>query len=177
MGRLFDAAAAVLGIRLESRFEGQAPMELESLAGSVPGEVLPFPAGEGEDGMWVLDPLPLLAGLGERLAAGDHPARLAASFHESVAAAAAELAVKLCDAEGLYTVALGGGCFQNVRLLEGVATRLEAGGIRVLIPRVLGPNDGAVSYGQAVVAASRLDAGQEGGLGASARPPLVPHPG
>lgn len=177
MGRLFDAAAAVLGIRLESRFEGQAPMELESLAGSASGDLLPFPAGEGKDGMWVLDPLPLLAELGRRLAAGGNPVQLAAAFHESVAAAAADLAVKLCEMEGLYTAALGGGCFQNARLLEGVATRLEAEGIRVLIPRVLGPNDGAVSYGQAVVAAARLDAGEGEGRGASAPPLLIPRAG
>lgn len=158
MGRLFDAAAAVLGVRLEARFEGQAPMELESLAGSRPGEVLPFPVGDGPGGQRVLDPLPLLAELGSRFTAGEDPAALAASFHESVAAATAALAVELCEAEGLFTVALGGGCFQNARLLEGVATRLEAEGIRVLVPHLLGPNDGAVSYGQAVVAAARLDA-------------------
>ena len=54
-------------------------------------------------------------------------------------------------------MALGGGCFQNARLLSGVARRLEDAGLRVLVPRRLGPNDGAVSYGQAVVAAARMN--------------------
>ncbi|NJD19409.1 MAG: hypothetical protein FIA95_09035, partial [Gemmatimonadetes bacterium] len=82
---------------------------------------------------------------------------LAAAFHESGAEAAAALAVQLCGAEGLDTVALGGGCFQNVRLLAGVAARLDRAGVRVLVPRLLGPNDGAVSYGQAVVASARME--------------------
>ena len=66
--------------------------------------------------------------------------------------------MRLCDVHALDTVALGGGCFQNARLLEGVSGRLERSGLRVLTPRLLGPNDGAVSYGQAVVAAARLNA-------------------
>jgi hydrogenase maturation protein HypF len=53
-------------------------------------------------------------------------------------------------------VALGGGCFQNARLLTSVKSRLEESGLRVLVPRRLSPNDGAVSYGQAVVAAARM---------------------
>ena len=156
MGRLFDAAAAVLGVRTVARYEGQAPMELESLAGSTRGALLPFPAVQDDDGMWILEPLPLLIALGEGRVSGRPLAELAAAFHESVAEASAALAARLCEAESLDTVALGGGCFQNARLLDGVAGRLEAAGLRVLLPRLLGPNDGAVSYGQAVVAAARM---------------------
>jgi hydrogenase maturation protein HypF len=157
LGRLFDAAAAILGIRSVAAFEGQAPMELEALAGASRGELLPFPAQEGPDGLWVLDPLPLLEALGTARMRGGDVAELAASFHESVAEAAAALALRLCSAEGLATVALGGGCFQNTRLLGSVAGRLQRAGLRVLVPRVLGPNDGAVSYGQAVVASARMN--------------------
>lgn len=57
---------------------------------------------------------------------------------------------------GLGVVALGGGSFQNARLLAGVRRRLVARGLRVLVPRQLGPNDGAISYGQAAVAAAVL---------------------
>ncbi|MHB1193319.1 MAG: carbamoyltransferase HypF [Longimicrobiales bacterium] len=157
LGRLFDAAVAVLGVRTVAAFEGQAPMELEALAGRARGRVLPFPAAEGSDGVWVLDPLPLLEALGSARAGGGDVAELAASFHDSVAEASATLAVRLCGAQGLATVAVGGGCFLNARLLAGVADRLERAGLRVLVPRVLGPNDGAVSYGQAVVASARMD--------------------
>lgn len=158
LGRLFDAAAAVLGVRSEARHEAQAAMELEGLAGGIAADALPFPATRDEHGMWVLDPLPLLAALGEARAHGVSAATLAAAFHESVSAGAAALAVHLCGLHGLSAVALGGGCFQNARILEGLADRLEHAGLDVLTPRLLGPNDGAVSYGQAVVAAARLNA-------------------
>ena len=156
LGRLFDAAAAVLGVRTVSRYEGEAAMELEALAGRRAAQPFPFPAAQGPDGIWVLDPLPLLVALGEGRVAGVGMSELAARFHESVAAAADTLAARLARQAGLRTVALGGGCFQNARLLVSLRARLEARGLRVLIPRQLSPNDGAVSYGQAAVAAALL---------------------
>jgi hydrogenase maturation protein HypF len=156
MGRLFDAVAALLGVRRVAQYEGQAAMELEALAGARPAQPLPFPIAENGDGSWILDPVPLLAALGERLAKGEPVVDLAAAFHESVAVATDELAARVATAAGTRTVALGGGCFQNARLLVSVRTRLEARGLRVLLPRRLGPNDGAVSYGQAAVAAAVL---------------------
>ncbi len=156
MGRLFDAAAAVLGIRRVAQYEGQAAMELEALAGARVARPLPFPVVGDGDGRWILDPVPLLAALGDELAAGAHAAELAAAFHESVAAATDDLVARVAAHAGVRTVAVGGGCFQNVRLLVSVRARLEARGLRVLVPRRLGPNDGAVSYGQAAVAAAVL---------------------
>jgi hydrogenase maturation protein HypF len=158
MGRLFDAASAVLGLRLRASYEGQAAMELESLAGSVSADPLPFPAAE-IDGSLILDPLPLLAALGELRQRGVDTALLAARFHESVAAAAAEVALAVANGSGLGIVALGGGSFQNARLLSGVRRRLKACGLRVLVPCQLGPNDGAISFGQAAVAATLLTRG------------------
>lgn len=157
LGRLFDAAAAVLGVRTVAAYEAQAAMELEALAGDQPGELLPFPVA-GEPGAWVLDPLPLLVALGERRLAGHAAGRLSAAFHDSIAAAAADLAARAAAWAGLTTVALGGGVFQNARLLDGVVQRLAGRGLRVLVPRRLSPNDGAVSFGQAAVAAARLAA-------------------
>ncbi len=158
MGRLFDAAAAVLGVRSVARYEGQAAMELEALAGTRPAQPLPFPVAPDAHGTWILDPVPLLAALGERLAGGAHPADLAAAFHESVAAATDELVAVIAAHAGTRTVALSGGCFQNARLFDSIRRRLEAPprGLRVLVPRRLGPNDGAVSFGQAAVAAAVL---------------------
>ena len=160
MGRLFDAAAAVLGVRRESAYEGQAAMELEALAGATAAQPLPFPVVGVGSGRWELDPLPLLTALGQRLAAGDAVAMLAAAFHESVAASAAELAQRLAADGGVDTVALGGGCFQNARLTQALAGRLRAAGLRVLLAQRLPPNDGGISYGQAAVAAARLAAGE-----------------
>ncbi len=152
-GRLFDAAAAVLGLRRVSRYEGQAAMELEAAARRHdPGRRYPFPVGHA-DGRFQLNPLPLLAALGERRAAGIDVADLAADFHASVAAAAVRVARWSAALAGVTTVALGGGTFQNARLLSLVEQGLTRAGLVVLTARRLGPNDGAISYGQAGVGA------------------------
>ena len=163
MGRLFDAAAAVLGLRTVARYEGQAAMELETLAADTAAAPLPFPARECDDA-WELDPIPLLTGLGESLARGAAPTALAAAFHESVAAGSAEVAARAAAAAGVSTIVLGGGCFQNARLLTALRQRLAERGLRVLVPRLLSPNDGAISYGQAAVATALLRHEADGGM-------------
>jgi hydrogenase maturation protein HypF len=155
MGRLFDAAAAVLEVRRRSAYEGQAAMELEALAGRRRADPLPFPAAAGPD-EWIMDPVPLLAALGERRSAGHSPEDLAAAFHESVAATTAQVAARTAEAAGLGAVVLGGGVFQNLRLYLSVRHRLEARGLSVLAARALPPNDGGLSFGQAAVAAAIL---------------------
>jgi hydrogenase maturation protein HypF len=155
MGRLFDAAAGVLGLRAHAHYEGQAPMELEALAGSRPADPLPFPATL-EDGRWQLEPLPLLAAIEERRWRGGDPADLAARFHESVAAGTAAVVDRIAASSGVRTVALGGGVFQNARLLASLAARIERLGLEVLLPGALSPNDGAISFGQAALAAATL---------------------
>ncbi len=156
MGRLFDAAAAVLGVRHHADFEGQAAMELESLAGRRVASEIRVGLERGEDGGWIIDPLHLLAVLGSRRQRGDDLADLAADFHASVAWASVEVVRRLAEETGLRTVVLGGGTFQNARLLGSMVRRLRGLGLEVLWPRRLGPNDGAISYGQAAVAAARL---------------------
>jgi len=158
MGRLFDAAAAVLGVRTVAQYEGQAAMELEALAGRRVAGELEFPLEEAAEG-WVLDPVPLLAALGSGCRAGQSVADLAADFHASVARATALAARRACQEAGLDLVVLSGGVFQNTRLLGSVVRRLQALGLEVLVPHQLGPNDGAISYGQAAIAAARLARG------------------
>jgi hydrogenase maturation protein HypF len=155
MGRLFDAAAAVLGVRQGMSFEGQAAMELESLAGNVTARALRVPVEES-NGVLVMNPLCLLATLGERRQHGVDIRVLAAMFHESVIEAIVHVAMRVASAQQLGVVALGGGSFQNARLLSGVRRGLMEAGLRVIVPRLLGPNDGAVSYGQAAIAAALL---------------------
>ncbi|HEU5170162.1 MAG TPA: carbamoyltransferase HypF [Gemmatimonadales bacterium] len=160
MGRLFDAAAAVLGVRQLSRYEGEAAMALEALAGARPGASLPFPLRDDPGGGFLLDPLPLLEALGAARRTGRPAEELAAGFHDALARAAVDAAARGCDLGGVATVALGGGVFQNARLVTSVIAGLEARGLRVLVPRTLSPNDGAVSFGQAAVAAALLAAGR-----------------
>ena len=178
MGRLFDAAAAVLGLRTGSSYEGQAAMELEALArrfvsgasgvgGDPAGSItspqvrarlprIPLPVELSGGAPTVMDPLPLLAELGDRLAAGEDAGLLAAAFHLSVGDTTIELAAASCDEHSIARVALGGGVFQNSLLLAIVGEGLVSRGLDVLLPESLGPNDGSISYGQAVVAAALL---------------------
>ena len=155
MGRLFDAAAAILGVCRVARFEGDAAMRLEALAGSRAAEPLPFPV-INVSGRLVLDPLPLFAALAEARQRGERIEDLAAAFHESVAATTSAAVSALCTARGIGVVALGGGVFQNARLTTSLRARLEAADLKVLTPITLPANDGGLSYGQAVVAAAVL---------------------
>jgi hydrogenase maturation protein HypF len=155
MGRLFDAASAIIGIRRYASYEGQAAMELESLAGRIDAKPLETTLKE-ENGSIVVDPLPMLVALGERRKKGGAPGLLSAQFHETIIDFAVKVACRVVEESGIRTVALGGGSFQNGRLLSGIRARLESEGLRVLIPRRLGPNDGAISFGQAAIAASLL---------------------
>lgn len=156
MGRLFDAAAAVLGVRTLCSHEGEAAMELEALAGEREARPLPFPVREEEDGMWVLDPVPLLSALDEARAIGESVQQLAAAFHESVVASTADLVERIAGQSELRTVALCGGCFQNARLLSRLRQELMGRMLKVLTPLRLSPNDSAISYGQAAVATAIL---------------------
>ena len=140
MGRLFDAVAAVLGVRHEVSYEGQAAIELERLAGDVEAEPYAWCFGDGAA---------LVAAVHDDLAAGRPRPAIAAAFHEAIAAGAAEACAEAGDPR---TVVLSGGTFQNLRLLGSTRRRLEDRGFRVLVHRAVPPNDGGISYGQAAVA-------------------------
>ena len=143
MGRLFDAVAALLGVRERVSYEGQAAVELEQLAGEAPAEPYPWRFGDTTD---------LVTVCYLELREGRAREEVAARFHETVAAAAAEACA---EAGGPRTVVLSGGSFQNLRLLRSTRARLEQRGFRVLSHRLVPPNDGGISYGQAAVAARR----------------------
>ena len=146
MGRLFDAVSAVLGVRGTVSYEGQAAIELEQLAGATPAEPAEWTFGDGA--RLVVD-----CHLG-RLEGRD-PALLAAAFHETVAASAADACANVAPGG---TVVLSGGSFQNLRLLASTTRRLERHGFRVLTHRLVPPNDGGISFGQAAVCAARARA-------------------
>ncbi len=143
MGRLFDAVAALLGVRDRVTYEGQAAIELEQLAAGVEAEAYAWRFGDGAA---------LVGTVHDDLAAGRKRAEVAAAFHESIAAAAAEACAAAADPR---LVVLSGGTFQNLRLLSATTRRLEALGFRALSHRLVPPNDGGISYGQAAVAAAR----------------------
>jgi hydrogenase maturation protein HypF len=162
MGRLFDAVAALLGVRQTVSDEGEAAMALEALAtgatrsrqgGSTPaGPEHSHPAVARMGlGPGVLDPAPLLRGLVAGVRDGVPVPVLALAFHVAVADAVAEMVTQVSD--GVTLAGLTGGVFQNVLLLRLTRRRLEDRGCTVLTHRVVPPNDGGLALGQAVVSA------------------------
>jgi len=161
MGRLFDAVAALCGLRSEVTYEGQAAIELEAL--SDPGEygAYPLPAVQSPEGL-LLDGRATVAAVLAEIESGVPVPTVAARFHNAVAQATAQACAVLAGEHGLDTVVLSGGVFQNRLLLERTLPALAAGGLRALVPALLPPGDGGISYGQAAVAAARLAKGGGG---------------
>lgn len=149
-GRLFDAAAAMLGLCRENHYEGQAAIELEWAAKEEFGAVLPYDIHNTTP--YVLDLQPAFAALLAGLQAAQPLPWLAASFHATLAAAVVELIGKLRRVAAVDTVALSGGVWQNRRLLTTVVRMLEQDGCRVLLHRQVPPNDGGLALGQAWLA-------------------------
>jgi hydrogenase maturation protein HypF len=148
VGRLFDGVAALLDLRRRAGYEGAAAMQLQDAAEPAAAGVEPYPLPlRGAE----LDFAPLLGALAAERAAGAPAGRMAARFHETLAAAAAAVA----RAHPGLPVVLGGGCFQNRLLSARVRAHLEAAGRVVHAPVQLPANDGALSLGQAAVAAWR----------------------
>jgi hydrogenase maturation protein HypF len=157
VGRLFDAVAALLGLRGTVTYEAQAAAELEAMARGVPrAEAASYEmaVGEGDGGLLVLDPAPVVAAVVADAAAGVPVPVVAAGFHEAVGRAAGAAAVALARRTGVDAVVLSGGVFQNARLSAVVEEVVALAGLAVLTHRVVPPNDGGISVGQAAVAAA-----------------------
>ena len=152
-GRLFDAAAALLGVRDAINYEGQAAVELEQLAD--PAENGAYPAALEAGHPFRVRGIDLLHGIIDDLTAQVPAPVIAARFHHGVAALIEAGCLAMRDRYGLGTVALSGGVFQNLLLLHATVSRLEAAGFRVLVHSRVPCNDGGISLGQAVVAAAR----------------------
>ncbi len=153
VGRLFDAAASLLGLCQRASFEGEAAMAVEDAAGRA-GSVadLPEPAIIRDRGPLIIDWRPTLAGLIDGLANGVPVDGLAAGFH----AALARSVVAVAERSGIKRVGLTGGCFQNKRLAEDVAADLSAAGFEPYWHYRVPPNDGGLAVGQAAFAARPL---------------------
>jgi hydrogenase maturation protein HypF len=162
-GRLFDAVAAILGVRDTVSYEGQAAIELEQRAD--PGERGAYHAAidapTDPDTPFGVRGADLVRAAVADLTAGVPEATIAARFHNGVAALIETGCVLLREAHGLDAVALSGGVFQNLLLLERAVGRLEGRGFRVLTHSRVPCNDGGISFGQAVVAAARDRGGPE----------------
>lgn len=151
MGRWFDAACGLLGVRLDATYEGAAPMVLESLV--TRPIVLPGAYRISGEALRVLDLLPLLDAL-----SGRTPTEGADVFHGTLAEALIAWATPALAERDLRTIALGGGCVMNQVLTELLVSGFARRGITALVPRAVPANDGGLSLGQAWVAALELAA-------------------
>ncbi|MGD0774389.1 MAG: carbamoyltransferase HypF [Candidatus Solibacter sp.] len=147
-GRLFDAVAALVGLRTEVNFEGQAAIELEGIVDPSCEERYEFDIG-GEE----IDFRAMMERIVRERAAA---AVVAARFHNTLAEAIHEMCLRMRRESGLRRVCLSGGTFQNMRLLGLVARALRGSGFELFLHRKVPPNDGGIALGQAAVAAERM---------------------
>jgi len=153
-GRLFDAAAALLGVRIEAQYEGQPARQLEAVADPAVHAVYPYDILRDGEG-WIIDPAATLRALWCELRAGRPVPTIAAALHNTVADFTRNVCVAIREKRGLKKVVLSGGCFQNALLTRRVLDGLSDDGFEVLTHRLVPPNDGGIALGQAVVAYAR----------------------
>ncbi len=150
-GRLFDAAASLIGVRHEVTYEAQGAIELETLATQAREEgAYSFAIGE-KDG-FIIDPAPVWRDMVQDLRSSLPADMMAAKFHRGVARLIAKCCVLARLRTGLNIVGLTGGVFQNVLLLGMTSKALQNEGFEVLTHRIVPPNDGGLALGQAMVA-------------------------
>jgi hydrogenase maturation protein HypF len=162
LGRLFDGMAALIGLRGEVSFEGQAAMELETLARGRTDLRLSFaietvsgdPKGAGGDGH-ILDFIPAVREITEALLAGRPRSEVSLAFHALLPEAFTAMAEILRREAGLNRVVLSGGCFQNRLLLAGCLDVLREAGFEVFSHRLVPTNDGGIALGQAICAGAQ----------------------
>jgi hydrogenase maturation protein HypF len=150
-GRLFDAVASLIGLRQQINFEGQAAIELETIAADGVVDAYPF----GLDGDSV-DFRPAIEGIVREVREGTPAGAIAARFHNTVAEAIVEVCRRLRAEEKLNRVCLSGGTFQNMKLLARTLAGLRRLEFEVFIHAQVPPNDGGIALGQAVVATEIL---------------------
>jgi hydrogenase maturation protein HypF len=157
MGRLFDSVAAIVGIADDAHYEGEAAILLEAVADPAETGAYEFGILPPTDAKmpFTLDPEPVLHAVLEDVAGGIPPSVISARFHHAVARCIVRVSDEAADRTGIRTVALGGGVFMN-RVVLGQSVRLLAeAGLTPLTHVRLPMNDGAISFGQAVVAWAR----------------------
>lgn len=151
-GRLFDAVAVLIGLRGEVTYEAQAAIELETISYTGPDDGVSYPfVIEGEQ----IRLGPLFTSILAEVRSEAPSSAIGRRFHLTLADIVQTVCSQVRDREGLTTVALSGGCWQNRLLLNATVARLRAAGFTVYVHRQAPTNDGGISLGQAVVAAAQ----------------------
>jgi hydrogenase maturation protein HypF len=151
MGRLFDAVAALAGVRQKVNYEGQAAIEFESLADSAEEESYSLALNQDE-----VQVRGVVQSLIKDVMAGVPTSKISVRFHNGLAEGVRMVVRKTSQDSGIREVALSGGVWQNITLLRRTLSLLHADGFEVYIHREVPTNDGGLALGQAVIAAGRL---------------------
>jgi len=156
-GRLFDAVSALLGIRPEATFEGQAAIELEACAQDGVEEAYPFEITPAEPAQ--IDFRPTIRAIVTDIQRSQQHGVISSRFHNTIASLVAEVCRRIRAQEKLKQVCLSGGTFQNWYLLGRTVGLLNRAGFEVFLHSTVPPNDGGIALGQAVIANERLQRG------------------
>ncbi|WP_076790514.1 carbamoyltransferase HypF [Chlorobium sp. KB01] len=150
-GRLFDAVAALCGLKGEISYEGEAAVALMHAAGGGTGDSAFSYGLQEENGRWIIQVSPIVRDAAAAVLHGVSVAEISRRFHRTLLDCFQEIIGKASMATGIKTVALSGGVFQNALLFETLIRELEAGGYRVLAHSLVPSNDGGLSLGQAII--------------------------
>ncbi|MCX6544811.1 MAG: carbamoyltransferase HypF [Acidobacteria bacterium] len=159
VGRYFDAVGALVLGRSESRYEGQIALEWNLVADPADRAQYEFAIAK-RDALFELDLRPAIRVIVSDTLAGHAPASISARFHNTLAAATADLVRAAIGQHGRLPVVLSGGCFQNARLVEGIVSELGPN-VRVVLHESVPPGDGGLALGQAVVANAVVQSGSQ----------------
>ena len=161
IGRLFDAAAALAGIRQTINYEAQAAIEFEAIAdpneiGFYPFDITEETAFDGDQASsciktYIIDPSPLLKELVDDIKVHTPKPIISSRFHNGVAEMVKNVASTLRQDTGISQIALSGGVWQNTKLLTKTVVLLQSCNFTVLLHHQVPPNDGGISLGQAVI--------------------------
>ena len=154
-GRLFDAVSALAGVCQSSGYEGEAAMLLENAALDNGAEPYAFPIEFGVF-PWVIDTRPMIRSIVQDAVDGLGAAHISGCFHNSIANMMEAVCVNLRDRSGIEQICLSGGTFQNSLLVRRALDRLRRHGFQMFTQSKVPPNDGGLSLGQAVIAATFL---------------------
>ncbi len=156
IGRLFDAVAALLGVRAKVNYEAQAAIELEALADPDESGIYPFDISCSAENIVTIDPAPLIYSIMQDYLTGQPLSQISARFHNTIAEVVGKIVVSMRSTCQVNTVALSGGVWQNLFLLHQTIKTLSYNGFEVLTHQQVPPNDGGVSLGQVVTAYHRF---------------------
>ncbi len=160
-GRLFDSVAAIAGVRNDVAYEGQAAVELEAAAEEDMERVYPFHIQEkGGVQQFLIEPI--IRSVVDDVQGGCSAGLISATFHNTLVALFLEVCQRLRASRKLKQVVLGGGCFQNARLLVHLTETLDSQGFEVYTQSKVPTNDGGIALGQAVAADAMYKAGLAG---------------